>query len=84
MEDDQRKYNFIKEMLIAFIIGGSLGLVVLVVAELIVQFLKKWKDKLRNRRQKTVIYQRERGFLNPTLKPFLFTGRWFIAEKSIF
>jgi hypothetical protein len=41
MIDDQRKYSFIKEMLIAFIIGGSLGLVVLVVAEVIVQFLKR-------------------------------------------
>jgi hypothetical protein len=41
MEDDQREYSLIKEMLIAFIPGGSLGLVVLVAAELIAQFLKK-------------------------------------------
>jgi hypothetical protein len=41
MEDDQGKYSLIKEMLIAFIPGGSLGLVVLIVAELIAQFLKK-------------------------------------------
>jgi hypothetical protein len=41
MEDDQGKYSLIKEMLIAFIPGGSLGLVVLIIAELIAQLLKK-------------------------------------------
>jgi len=41
MEDDQRKYSLIKEMLIVFIIGGSLGLFVLVIAEVVAQFLKK-------------------------------------------
>ena len=41
MEDEQEKYSLIKEMLIAFIIGGSLGLFVLVIAEVIAQFLKQ-------------------------------------------
>ena len=41
MEDDQGKYSLIKEMLIAFVLGGSLGLLVLIVAEVIAQFLKK-------------------------------------------
>jgi hypothetical protein len=41
MENDQGKYSLIKEMLIAFIIGGSLGLFVLVIAEVIAQFVKK-------------------------------------------
>jgi hypothetical protein len=41
MENDQGKYSLIKEMLIAFIPGGSLGLLVLVIAEVIVYFLKK-------------------------------------------
>ena len=41
MEDAQEKYSLIKEMLIAFIIGGSLGLFVLVIAEVVAQFLKK-------------------------------------------
>jgi hypothetical protein len=41
MADDQEKYSMIKEMLIAFIGGGSLGLVVLVVAESVVEWLKK-------------------------------------------
>jgi hypothetical protein len=38
---DQRKYSLIKEMLITFMIGGSLGLFALVIAEVIVQLLKK-------------------------------------------
>jgi hypothetical protein len=41
MENDQGKYSLIKEMLIVFIIGGSLGLLVLVIAEVIAHFLKK-------------------------------------------
>jgi len=41
MEADQKKYNLIKEMLIAYIFGGSLGLMVLILAEIIVHFLKK-------------------------------------------
>jgi len=41
MEDDQGKYNFIKEMLIDFVIGGSLGVLVLVIAEVVAQFLKQ-------------------------------------------
>lgn len=41
MENDQGKYSFIKEMFITFIIGGSLGLLVLVIAELIAQYLKQ-------------------------------------------
>lgn len=41
MDDDQEKYSFIKEMLIAFIGGGSLGLLVLVAAIALVEFLKK-------------------------------------------
>jgi hypothetical protein len=41
MENDQGKYNFIKEMLITIIIGGSLGVLVLVIAELIAQYLKQ-------------------------------------------
>jgi hypothetical protein len=40
MENDQGRYGFIKEMLIAFIFGGSLGILVLVIAELIARFLK--------------------------------------------
>ena len=41
MENDQGKYEFIKEMLITFIIGGSLGVLLLVIAELIAQYLKQ-------------------------------------------
>ena len=41
MADDQEKYSFIKEMFIAFIGGGSLGLLVLVSAIALVEFLKK-------------------------------------------
>jgi hypothetical protein len=41
MEADQKKYNLIKEMLIVYIFGGSLGLMVLILAEIIVHFLKK-------------------------------------------
>jgi hypothetical protein len=41
MADDEEGYGFIKEMLIAFIGGGSLGLLVLVVAIALVEFLKK-------------------------------------------
>ena len=41
MEDDQEKYSLIKESLIAFIPGGALGLLVLVIAEVIVYFLKR-------------------------------------------
>ena len=41
MENSQDKYSFIKEMLIAFIIGGSLGLLILVIAEVIAQYLKQ-------------------------------------------
>ena len=41
MEHDQGKFSLIKEMLIAFILGGSLGLSVLIIAEVIAQFLKK-------------------------------------------
>jgi hypothetical protein len=38
---DQDKYSFIKEMLIAFIGGGSLGLLLLIIAEAVVEFLKR-------------------------------------------
>ncbi len=41
MAEGQEKYSLIKEMLIAFIGGGSLGLVVLVVAIAVVEYLKK-------------------------------------------
>jgi hypothetical protein len=41
MENDQGKYGFIKEMLITFIIGGSLGVLLLVIAELVSQYLKQ-------------------------------------------
>lgn len=41
MVDDQKKYSVIKEMLIAFIGGGSLGLLLLIVAVALVEFLKK-------------------------------------------
>ncbi len=41
MAKDQQDYNFIKEMLIAFIGGGSLGLVVLVAAIAVVEYLKR-------------------------------------------
>ncbi len=41
MADDHEKYSMIKEMLIAFIGGGSLGLILLVVAESVVEWLKK-------------------------------------------
>ncbi len=41
MAEDQQDYNFIKEMLIAFIGGGSLGLVVLVAAIALVEYLKR-------------------------------------------
>ncbi len=41
MAEEQQDYNFIKEMLIAFIGGGSLGLVVLVAAIAVVEYLKR-------------------------------------------
>lgn len=41
MEEDQEKYSLIKEMFIVFILGGSLGLVVLIIAEMIAQYLKR-------------------------------------------
>jgi hypothetical protein len=41
MAEDQEEYNFIKEMLIAFIGGGSLGLLALVAAIAVVEYLKK-------------------------------------------
>jgi hypothetical protein len=40
MENDQGKYSFVKEMFIVFIIGGALGVLVLVVAEVIAQYIK--------------------------------------------
>jgi hypothetical protein len=41
MAEGQEEYSLIKEMLIAFIGGGSLGLVVLVVTIAVVEYLKK-------------------------------------------
>lgn len=41
MADDQDKYSMVKEMLIAFIGGGSLGLIILVAALSVVEWLKK-------------------------------------------
>jgi hypothetical protein len=41
MENDKGKYSFVKEMSITFIIGGSLGVLVLIIAELIAQYLKQ-------------------------------------------
>ena len=41
MAESQEEYSLIKEMLIAFIGGGSLGLVMLVVAIAVVEYLKK-------------------------------------------
>jgi len=41
MADGQEKYSFIKEMLIAFIGGGAMGLLMLVAAIALVEFLKK-------------------------------------------
>ncbi len=41
MADDREKYSFIKEMLIAFIGGGTLGLLVLVAAIALVEHLKR-------------------------------------------
>ena len=41
MADDQQNYSLIKEMLIAFIGGGSLGLLVLAVALSVVEYLKR-------------------------------------------
>jgi hypothetical protein len=41
MENHQGKYSLIKEMLIVFILGGSLGLVVLIIAEVIARALKQ-------------------------------------------
>jgi len=40
MNSDRSMYDFIKEMLIAFIGGGSLGLVVLIVVLAIVEHFK--------------------------------------------
>ncbi|MFZ0451629.1 MAG: hypothetical protein WAL98_20520 [Desulfatiglandaceae bacterium] len=40
MEPDQGKYSLIKEMFIVFILGGSLGLVLLIIAELIARYVK--------------------------------------------
>ncbi len=41
MTEDDEKYSFFKEMLIAFIGGGSLGLLVLIIAIAVVEHLKK-------------------------------------------
>ncbi|MGA2402425.1 MAG: hypothetical protein ABSG91_12095 [Syntrophobacteraceae bacterium] len=41
MAEDQEEYSFIKEMLIAVIGGGSLGLLVLVAAIALVEYLKR-------------------------------------------
>ncbi len=41
MDEGQEEYSLSKEMLIAFIGGGSLGLAVLVVAIAVVEYLKK-------------------------------------------
>jgi hypothetical protein len=41
MAEDKEEYSLIKEMLIAFIGGGSLGLIVLVAAIALVEFLKR-------------------------------------------
>ncbi len=41
MADSQENFSFIKEMLISFFVGGSLGLIVLVGAEVVVALLKK-------------------------------------------
>lgn len=41
MEKDPEEYSLIKEMLIAFIGGGTLGLVLLVIAECVVEFFKR-------------------------------------------
>ncbi len=41
MTEDRQDYNFIKEMLIAFIGGGSLGLAVLIAAIAVVEYLKR-------------------------------------------
>jgi hypothetical protein len=38
---DQDKYSLVKEMLIAFLCGGSLGLFFLVTALAVVEFLKR-------------------------------------------
>lgn len=40
MTTDQSRYSLIKEMLIAFIGGGALGLALLIVAIAIVEYLK--------------------------------------------
>jgi hypothetical protein len=41
MAENQEDYSFIKEMLIAFIGGGSLGLLALIAALSLVEFLKR-------------------------------------------
>lgn len=41
MTDNQEKYSLLKEMLIVFIAGGSLGLFLLIIAIALVEFLKK-------------------------------------------
>jgi hypothetical protein len=41
MAEDQGDYNFFKEMLIAFIGGGALGLFLLTAALVVVEYLKR-------------------------------------------
>ena len=41
MAENEEKYSFIKEMLIAFIGGGSLGLFALIAAIAVVEYLKR-------------------------------------------
>jgi hypothetical protein len=41
MVGDQGNYNFFKEMLIAFIGGGALGLFLLTIALVVVELLKR-------------------------------------------
>jgi hypothetical protein len=41
MLGDQENYNLLKEMLIAFICGGALGVLLLTIALVVVEFLKR-------------------------------------------
>jgi hypothetical protein len=41
MVGDQEDYNFVKEMLIAFIGGGALGVFLLTLALVVVEYLKR-------------------------------------------
>jgi hypothetical protein len=41
MVEDRGEYNLLKEMLIAFIGGGALGLLLLTIALVVVEFLKR-------------------------------------------